>query len=148
MSEDPSWEGNWKARLYERVRERGKVETVPGQKHTKEITPPSNETQVDHVILKIKGGKELSGNNVIKTSLGANRRGNLNWKSYFRTAPWNAGKCAQRLQSCHCLGTSADGVLRVLQFALLAKALDVCLIAGPLAIGGLCVGSVEEEREC
>jgi hypothetical protein len=34
-----------------------KVETVPGQKHAKDTTPPPNEAQVDHVIPKAKGGK-------------------------------------------------------------------------------------------
>ena len=32
------------------------VETVPGKKHEKGVTPPSNETQVDHKIPKAKGG--------------------------------------------------------------------------------------------
>lgn len=32
------------------------VETVPGQKHEKGVTPPKNETQVDHKIPKVKGG--------------------------------------------------------------------------------------------
>ncbi|QRN93992.1 HNH endonuclease [Archangium violaceum] len=32
------------------------VETVPAQQHQKGITPPKNETQVDHVIPKSKGG--------------------------------------------------------------------------------------------
>ena len=31
-------------------------ETVPGQKHQKGVTPPSNETQVDHKIPRAKGG--------------------------------------------------------------------------------------------
>ncbi|AKJ01661.1 Hypothetical protein AA314_03287 [Archangium gephyra] len=34
-----------------------KVETVPGEKHVKDVTPPSNEAQVDHIIPKAKGGK-------------------------------------------------------------------------------------------
>jgi len=33
------------------------VETVPAQQHKKGITPPTNETQVDHVVPKAKGGK-------------------------------------------------------------------------------------------
>lgn len=32
------------------------VETVPGQKHEKGVTPPKNETQVDHKIPKVRGG--------------------------------------------------------------------------------------------
>ncbi len=32
------------------------VETVPGKKHEKGVTPPRNETQVDHKIPKAKGG--------------------------------------------------------------------------------------------
>jgi hypothetical protein len=32
------------------------VETVPGQQHKKDVTPPNNETQVDHVIPRAKGG--------------------------------------------------------------------------------------------
>jgi hypothetical protein len=31
-------------------------ETVPAQQHKKGVTPPNNETQVDHVIPKAKGG--------------------------------------------------------------------------------------------
>ncbi len=31
-------------------------ETVPAQKHEKGVTPPSNETQVDHKIPRAKGG--------------------------------------------------------------------------------------------
>ncbi|HYO56853.1 HNH endonuclease signature motif containing protein [Archangium sp.] len=34
-----------------------KVETVPGEKHVKDVTPPPNEAQVDHVVPKAKGGK-------------------------------------------------------------------------------------------
>lgn len=34
-----------------------KTETVPGQKHVKGTTPPSNEAHVDHVIPKAQGGK-------------------------------------------------------------------------------------------
>lgn len=34
-----------------------KTETVPGQKHVKGTTPPSNEAHVDHVIPKVHGGK-------------------------------------------------------------------------------------------
>jgi hypothetical protein len=34
-----------------------KAETVPGEKHVKGKTPPSNEAQVDHVIPKARGGK-------------------------------------------------------------------------------------------
>ncbi|WP_309894920.1 HNH endonuclease signature motif containing protein [Archangium sp.] len=33
------------------------VETVPAQQHKKGVTPPDNETQVDHVVPKAKGGK-------------------------------------------------------------------------------------------
>jgi hypothetical protein len=33
------------------------VETVPPQQHKKGITPPANETQVDHIVPKAKGGK-------------------------------------------------------------------------------------------
>lgn len=33
------------------------AETVPGQKHVKGTTPPSNEAHVDHVIPKAQGGK-------------------------------------------------------------------------------------------
>jgi 5-methylcytosine-specific restriction endonuclease McrA len=32
------------------------VETVPGKKHEKDVTPPRNETQVDHKVPKAKGG--------------------------------------------------------------------------------------------
>ncbi|HYO52302.1 HNH endonuclease signature motif containing protein [Archangium sp.] len=32
------------------------VETVPAKKHEKDVTPPPNETHVDHVIPKAKGG--------------------------------------------------------------------------------------------
>lgn len=32
------------------------VETVPGKKHEKGVTPPPNEAHVDHVIPKVKGG--------------------------------------------------------------------------------------------
>jgi 5-methylcytosine-specific restriction endonuclease McrA len=32
------------------------VETVPGEQHKKGVTPPKNETQVDHVIPRAKGG--------------------------------------------------------------------------------------------
>ncbi len=32
------------------------VETVPGKKHEKGVTPPANEAHVDHVIPKAKGG--------------------------------------------------------------------------------------------
>lgn len=32
------------------------VETVPGKKHEKGVTPPRNETQVDHKVPKAKGG--------------------------------------------------------------------------------------------
>ncbi len=32
------------------------VETVPGKKHEKGVTPPRNETQVDHIIPKAKDG--------------------------------------------------------------------------------------------
>lgn len=32
------------------------VETVPGKKHEKGVTPPGNETQVDHKVPKAKGG--------------------------------------------------------------------------------------------
>ena len=32
------------------------VETVPAKKHEKDVTPPSNETHVDHIIPKVKGG--------------------------------------------------------------------------------------------
>jgi 5-methylcytosine-specific restriction endonuclease McrA len=32
------------------------VDTVPGQQHTKGVTPPDNEAQVDHVIPRAKGG--------------------------------------------------------------------------------------------
>ncbi|WNG55803.1 HNH endonuclease [Archangium gephyra] len=34
-----------------------KVETVPGEKHVKDVSPPPNEAQVDHIIPKAKGGK-------------------------------------------------------------------------------------------
>lgn len=33
------------------------TETVPGKKHVKGTTPPSNEAHVDHVIPKAQGGK-------------------------------------------------------------------------------------------
>jgi hypothetical protein len=33
------------------------VETVTAQQHKKGVTPPTNETQVDHVVPKAKGGK-------------------------------------------------------------------------------------------
>lgn len=33
------------------------IETVPPQQHKKGITPPTNETQVDHIVPKAKGGK-------------------------------------------------------------------------------------------
>lgn len=32
------------------------TETVPAKKHEKDVTPPSNEAHVDHVIPKAKGG--------------------------------------------------------------------------------------------
>lgn len=32
------------------------AETVPAQQHQKGVTPPKNETQVDHVIPRVKGG--------------------------------------------------------------------------------------------
>jgi hypothetical protein len=32
------------------------VETVPGKKHEKGVTPPPNEAHVDHIIPKVKGG--------------------------------------------------------------------------------------------
>ena len=32
------------------------VETVPAEQHTKGVTPPKNETHVDHVVPKAKGG--------------------------------------------------------------------------------------------
>jgi hypothetical protein len=32
------------------------AETVPGKKHEKGVTPPSNETQVDHKTPRVKGG--------------------------------------------------------------------------------------------
>ncbi len=38
------------------------VETVPAQQHKKGVTPPDNETQVDHVVPKAKGGKGEPGN--------------------------------------------------------------------------------------
>ena len=34
-----------------------KVETVPGEKHVKDVSPPPNEAQVDHIVPKAKGGK-------------------------------------------------------------------------------------------
>jgi 5-methylcytosine-specific restriction endonuclease McrA len=33
------------------------VETVPAQQHKKGVTPPANETHVDHVIPRVEGGK-------------------------------------------------------------------------------------------
>ncbi len=39
-----------------------KTETVPGQKHVKGTTPPSNEAHVDHVIPKAQGGKGDASN--------------------------------------------------------------------------------------
>lgn len=36
--------------------ERCDVETVPARKHEKGVTPPSNETQVDHKVPRSKGG--------------------------------------------------------------------------------------------
>jgi len=33
------------------------TETVPGKKHEKGVTPPLNETQVDHKIPRVKGGE-------------------------------------------------------------------------------------------
>jgi hypothetical protein len=41
------------------------VETVPAQQHKKGITPPTNETQVDHVVPKSKGGKGVPENGQI-----------------------------------------------------------------------------------
>ena len=41
------------------------VETVPAQQHKKGVTPPTNETQVDHVIPKAKGGKGVPDNGQI-----------------------------------------------------------------------------------
>jgi threonine dehydrogenase-like Zn-dependent dehydrogenase len=38
------------------------VETVPAQQHKKGVTPPANETQVDHVVPKSKGGKGVPEN--------------------------------------------------------------------------------------
>jgi hypothetical protein len=38
------------------------VETVPAQQHKKGVTPPTNETQVDHVVPKSKGGKGVPDN--------------------------------------------------------------------------------------
>jgi 5-methylcytosine-specific restriction endonuclease McrA len=38
------------------------VETVPPQQHKKGVTPPKNETQVDHVLPKAKGGTGDPGN--------------------------------------------------------------------------------------
>jgi hypothetical protein len=32
------------------------VETVPSKKHEKDVTPPSNEAHVDHIVPKAKGG--------------------------------------------------------------------------------------------
>jgi 5-methylcytosine-specific restriction endonuclease McrA len=32
------------------------IETVPAQQHQKGVTPPKNETQIDHVVPKSKGG--------------------------------------------------------------------------------------------
>jgi hypothetical protein len=41
------------------------VETVPAQQHKKGVTPPTNETQVDHVVPKSKGGKGVPENGQI-----------------------------------------------------------------------------------
>jgi hypothetical protein len=38
------------------------VETVPAEQHKKGVTPPSNETQVDHIVPKSKGGKGVPDN--------------------------------------------------------------------------------------
>jgi 5-methylcytosine-specific restriction endonuclease McrA len=41
------------------------VETVPAEQHKKGVTPPTNETQVDHVVPKSKGGKGVPDNGQI-----------------------------------------------------------------------------------
>ncbi len=41
------------------------VETVPAQQHKKGVTPPTNETQVDHIVPKAKGGKGVPDNGQI-----------------------------------------------------------------------------------
>lgn len=33
------------------------IKTVPAQQHKKGVTPPTNETHVDHVIPRVEGGK-------------------------------------------------------------------------------------------
>jgi 5-methylcytosine-specific restriction endonuclease McrA len=33
------------------------IETVPAQQHKKGVTPPTNETHVDHVIPRVEGGR-------------------------------------------------------------------------------------------
>jgi len=38
------------------------VETIPAEQHKKGVTPPTNETQVDHVVPKSKGGKGVPDN--------------------------------------------------------------------------------------
>ncbi|MBQ9602079.1 MAG: HNH endonuclease, partial [Neisseriaceae bacterium] len=38
------------------------VETVPAQKHQSGVTPPSNETHIDHVVPKSKGGSGTADN--------------------------------------------------------------------------------------
>ncbi len=38
------------------------TETVPAKKHVKGVTPPLNETHVDHVIPQAKGGKSETDN--------------------------------------------------------------------------------------
>ncbi|MBP3194636.1 MAG: HNH endonuclease [Cardiobacteriaceae bacterium] len=41
------------------------IETAPAQRHTKGITPPKNEAQVDHIIPKSKGGSGTPDNGQI-----------------------------------------------------------------------------------
>ncbi|MBR1374771.1 MAG: HNH endonuclease [Cardiobacteriaceae bacterium] len=41
------------------------VETVPAQRHQRGVTPPSNETHVDHVVPKSKGGSGTPDNGQI-----------------------------------------------------------------------------------
>ena len=38
------------------------TETIPAKKHVKGVTPPLNETHVDHVVPQAKGGKSETDN--------------------------------------------------------------------------------------
>jgi hypothetical protein len=38
------------------------IELVPGQKHTRGVSPPANEAQIDHIIARSKGGTNSNAN--------------------------------------------------------------------------------------